>query len=168
VIEEFDKDHERYSKFQLQQGAYQLNAQGDGYLLTDKVFNRGIQNFFNPFAKRISLTTALFSLLVGAVLPLYGILKLAPAMTEDFGPMGARSLFHPATLAILACYLLTGVILGFIAESQSYVWVILITYIPAHLIAGWTFGGLPYSTLAFAVSYSVCQAKRKRQLILQT
>ncbi|HKM68284.1 MAG TPA: hypothetical protein VJX70_14030 [Candidatus Acidoferrum sp.] len=168
VIEEFDKDHDRYNKYQVQQGAYRLNAQNDAYLLTDKVFNRGIQNFFNPFAKRISLTTALFSVLVGAVLPLYGILKLAPAAADSFGPGSARSVLHPATLAILACYVLTGVILGFIAESQSYVWVMLVTYIPAHLIAGWTFGGFPFSSVAFAVSYYVCQAKRKRQLILQT
>lgn len=168
VIEEFDTDRERYNKFQVQQGAYRLNTQGDAYLLTDKVFNRGIQNFFNPFAKRFSLTTTIFSVLVGAVLPLYGILKLAPAMAENYGPVSPRSLFQPATLTILACYVLTGVILGFIAESQSYIWVMLITYIPAHLVAGWTFGGLPYSTIAFTVSYFVCQAKRKRQLILQT
>ena len=168
VIEEFDRDHERYSKFQVQQGAYQLNVQGDAYLLTDKVFNRGIQNYFNPFAKRFSLTTAIFSVLVGAVLPLYGILRLAPSITGYFGTMSPRSLLHPASLAILACYILTGVILGFIAESQTYAWVMLITYVPAHLIAGWTFGALPYSTIAFTVSFFVCQAKRKRQLILQT
>jgi hypothetical protein len=166
VIAEFDKDHQRFSNFQVQQGVYRLSPQGDTYLLTDKAFNRGIRNFFNPFAKRISISTALFSILVGALLPLYGILKLAPAMTDRFGSAGP-SLFQPSSLSILACYLLAGAILGFIAESQSYIWVVLITYLPAHLLAGWTFGALPYSSIAFLVSYFVCQAKRRRALILQ-
>lgn len=166
VIAEFDKDHERFSSFQVQRGIYRLSPQGDTYLITDKAFNRGIRNHFNPFARRISITAIVFSALIGAVLPLFGILKLAPAMTERFGPSRA-TLVHPATLAILACYALAGVILGFLTESQSYVWVMLITYIPAHLVAGWSFGALPYSTFAFLVSYYVCQAKRKRQLVLQ-
>jgi hypothetical protein len=167
VIADFDKDHDRYSNYQAQRGIYRLSPQGDTYLLTDKAFNRGIRNFFNPFAKRISISTVLFSVLVGAVLPLYGILKLAPSIAERFGS-AAPSLFQPGTLAILACYLLAGALLGFIAESQSYIWVILITYVPAHLVAGWTFGALPYSSFAFLVSYFVCQAKRKRHLVLQS
>lgn len=167
VIAEFDKEHQRFSAFQVQRGIYQLSPQGDTYLMSDKAFNRGIQNFFNPFAKRISITTVLFSALVGAVVPLYGILKLAPAMTERFGSLHV-SLIQPSTLAILACYLLAGLILGFIAESQSYIWVMLITYVPAHLVAGWTFGGWPFSTMAFLVSFFLCQAKRKRQLVLQS
>jgi len=167
VITEFDKDHERFSGFQVQRGVYRLSPLGDTYLLTDKAFNRGIRNYFNPFARRISISAALFSVLVGALLPLFGILKLAPAMAERFGA-APPSLFQPASLAILACYLLAGALLGFIAESQSYIWVILITYVPAHLVAGWTFGGLPYSSFAFLVCYFVCQAKRKRQLVLQS
>jgi hypothetical protein len=167
VIADFDEDHDRFSAYQLQRGIYRLSADGQTYLVTNKAFDRGIRNHFNPFARRLSLTTALFSALIGAVLPLYGILKLAPAMTERLGSAPA-SFLQPSTIAILACYLLAGAILGFIAESQSYIWVMLITYIPAHLVAGWTFGGLPYSTLAFLVSYFVCQAKRKRHLVLQS
>jgi hypothetical protein len=167
VIAEFDKDHDRFGAYQLQRGVYRLSADGDTYMITDKALRRGIRNYFNPLAKRLSLTTVLFSALIGAVLPLYGILKLAPAMTERLSP-APPSFFQPSTLAILACYLLAGAILGFIAESQSYLWVMLITYVPAHLVAGWTFGGLPYSTLAFLVSYFVSQAKRKRQLVLQS
>lgn len=85
VIAEFDKDNARFAAYQVQHGGYRLNAQGDAYLMTDKVFNRGILNHFNPFAKRISITTALFSILVGAVLPLYGILRLAPTVADKFG-----------------------------------------------------------------------------------
>ena len=167
AITEFDKDHESFSNYQLQQGIYKLSPKGDSYVVTDKAFSRGIQNHFNPFARRISITTILFSALIGAVLPLYGVLKLAPLAVEKFGTF-PHSFIQPATLAILICYALTGVLLGLIAESQNYVWIMLITYIPAHLVAGWTFGAFPNSTIAFMVSYFVCQAKRKRQLVLQS
>jgi hypothetical protein len=167
VVVDFDNDNRRFAGYQVQHGTYRLNPQGDAYVITDKAFDRGIRNFFNPFAHRLSLTNILFSVLVGAVLPLYGILKLAPVMTERFGHTPVL-LFSPATLAILACYILAGVILGFISETQSYVWVMLITYVPAHLVAGWTFGAFPYSLFAFSTAYFVCQAKRKRGVIFQS
>jgi hypothetical protein len=167
VIAEFDKDHERFSKYQVERGIYELSPQGDVYRLTDKAFNRGIQNYFNPFARRISVEKILFSALVGAVLPLYGILKLAPDLRDKYGAT-PQTLIHPATLAILACYVLAGVLMGLVTESQKFIWVMLVTYIPAHLMAGWTFGFFPYSTTAFLVSFWVCQAKRKRYLVLQS
>jgi hypothetical protein len=167
VFAEGQKDHERFSAYQVQRGILRLNPQGDAYLITDKAFNRGIRNFFNPFAQRISLPTVLFSVLIGAVLPLFGVLKLAPAVAERLGPATPIGI-GPSTLAIAACYALAGIILGFIGEAQSYVWVMLITYVPAHLLGGSTLGWFPYSTLAFGISYLVCQAKRKRQFVLQS
>ena len=167
LFEEYETDNQRFFTHQVQRGILRLNPQGDAYLITDKAFNRGILNFFSPFAHRLSLTTVLFSALIGAVLPLFGILKLAPAVAERLGPAPATGI-SPPTLAIVACYALAGIILGFIGEAQSYVWVMLITYIPAHLFAGSTLGWFPYSTLAFGISYFVCQAKRKRQLVLQS
>jgi hypothetical protein len=167
VFEEGQQEHERFSAYQVQHGILRLNPQRDAYIITDKAFNRGILNHFNPFAHRISPPVALFSILIGAVLPLLGILKLAPALAERLGPNPA-SIVGPETLAIAACYALTGLILGLLAETQNYVWVMLITYIPAHLIAGSSLGWIPYSTLTHVVSYFVCQAKRRRQLVLQS
>jgi hypothetical protein len=167
LFAEGQMDHERFSAYQVQRGILRLNPLGDAYLVTDKAFNRGIRNFFNPFAQRISLTNVLFSVLIGALLPLFGILKLAPAIAERLGPSPAIGI-SPSTLAIAACYALAGIILGFLGEAQSYVWVMLITYVPAHLLGGSTLGWFPYSTLAFGISYLECQAKRRRQLVLQS
>lgn len=164
LFEESDVDNARTAEFRVQHGSYRLNAEGNAYLLTDKVFNRGIRNHFNPFAGRLSVPVAIFSILVSAVLPLFGILKLAPAL-EDIG-RSSHLPISPERLAILSCYVLTGIILGFITESQNYVWITLITYIPAHFIADSYLGWAPYSAFAFLISYFVCQAKRKRQLIL--
>jgi hypothetical protein len=166
LFEEYEQDNQRMFAFQVQRGILKLNPQGEAYSLTDKAFNRGILNFFNPFARRLSLTSAVFSLLVAAVIPLYGILKLAPRVRESFGALPVFGP-DPATLAIVACYALTGVILGLISRNSSYVWVLLITYIPAHLVAGSTLGRFPYGSVAFAVSYFVCRAKQNRQLVLQ-
>jgi len=93
--------------------------------------------FLQSLRARISLTTVLFSVLIGAVLPLFGILKLAPAVAVRLGPTPAIGI-SPSTLAIAACYALAGIILGSSAEAQSYVWVMLITYVPAHLLGGST------------------------------
>jgi hypothetical protein len=166
LFEEYEMDNQRMFVYQVQRGILQFNPQANNYSLTDKAFNRGIRNFFNPFAKRFSVTKALFSLLIAAVIPLYGILKLAPLVTERLGPAPAVGI-DPSMLGIVLCYALTGAVLGFLTEAQSYVWVVLITYIPAHLVAGSTLGRFPYSTVAFAVSYFVCRAKQKRQLVLQ-
>lgn len=167
LFEEYETENQRFFAHQVQRGIYKLRPGGDAYVLTDKAFNRGIRNHFNPFAHRISLPVAVFSILIGAVLPLFGILKLAPAIAERFGP-ASYSIITPSALAIAACYALAGVILGLIAESQNYVWVMLITYVPAHLVVGSSLGRFPYSSLAFVISYFVCQAKRKRQLVLQS
>jgi hypothetical protein len=167
LFEAYEVENQRHFAHQVARGLLQLNPQGDAYLVTDKVFNRGIRNFFNPFARRLTLKNALLSLLVSAVIPLYGILKLAPAIAERVGSDPAVGL-GPVALTIAACYAVTGVILGLFSEVQSYVWVVLITYIPAHLIAGSSLGRFPYSTLAFFISYFVCRAKQKRQLVLQS
>jgi len=167
VAAEFDREHEIFCDTQVRRGIFELNCDKDAYVLTNKVFNRGIRNFFNPFARRISLTKLVFSALVGAVLPLYGILRLGPLMAERYGNAPAF-LLSASSLAILVCYMLAGAAIGLVAGSQSYLWVMLITYIPAHLVAGCSFGTFPYSTAAFLASFFVARFQRKRQLVLQS
>lgn len=77
-------------------------------------------------------------------------------------------LLSAAALSILASYLLAGAIIGLFSGGQTYVWVMLITYVPAHLVAGWAFGSFPYSTAAFLVSFYATRLKRKCQLVLQS
>ena len=167
VIAEFDREHDISCAHQVQQGIYRLTPDKTAYVLTDKVFNRGIRNFFNPFARRMSPTNLVFSALVGAVLPLFGILRLAPMMAERYGST-PLFLLSAASLSILACYTLAGVVIGLFTGSQTYVWIMLITYAPAHFVAGWTFGSFPYSTAAFLASFYAARLIRKRQLVLQS
>lgn len=167
VIAEFDREHQLFCDHQVRNGIFQMNSDKTAYILTDKVFNRGIRNFFNPFARRMSPTKLIFSILIGAVLPLCGILRLAPLMADRYGP-AATFLLSASSLSILGCYMLAGAIIGLFAGAQSYLWVMLMTYIPAHAVAGWSFGTFPYSTAAYLVCFFVARFQRKRQLVLQS
>jgi hypothetical protein len=166
IFDEVQREHTRFSEYQVEHGVLRRTPTGDAYQITEKVMNRGIRNFFNPFSKRFSVTQAVFSLLVGAVLPLFAILKIAPLVATSSYEHTLP--FAGTTLAIALCYALTGAILGFACNAQSFVWIMLITYVPAHLMAGNSLGWFPYSTLAFYVAYSVSQAKRRRELVLQS
>jgi hypothetical protein len=167
IFAELVEEHQRNTAYQLERGNYRLAPDGASYLLTDKVFNRGIRNHFLPFGRRVSLTQALFTALIGAVFPLFGILKLAPWIVSSAYEQAA-GIMPMSWIAIAVCYLLAGVIMGATCDATKFTWIMLVTYVPAHLIAGWTFGWFPYSTLAFNGSYFVAQALRRRKLVLQT
>lgn len=165
VFEEFQTEHERYSKFQLERGIYRLSPDGHSFLVTDKVFNRGIGNHFLPFGRRISLAHVLFTALLGAFLPLLGILKLAPWVEGS----SHQAMFFPSSVVVIGlCYALAGVLMALFCDSQKFAWMMLVTYVPAHLVAGWTFGWHPYSTLAFLSCYFVAQWRRRSALILES
>jgi hypothetical protein len=71
-------------------------------------------------------------------------------------------------MAVLVCYAAAGVVIGYVCEGQKFSWIYLITYVPAHLVAGWSFGIYPYSAAAHLVNYYVGQFRRRQKLILQT
>ena len=167
ILSETNDEHQRYSKFQLERGIFRLAPDGNGYLLTDRVFDRGIRNHFLPFGKRITLAQVLFSGLLGAVLPLFGILKLGPWVAQNTHA-DERGAFLFSGVMIALCYLVAGVIIGWVCDAQKFTWIMLVAYLPAHLVAGWSYGWFPYATLMFNACYLVAQAKRRRALILQT
>jgi hypothetical protein len=168
IFKEERKEHQRFSEFQMQRGIYRLLPDGQAYETTDKARVRGIWNHYNPFAKRISWREVILSGLVGSVLPLLAILKVAPAIAEQL--YGAPVVVFPfvTSLTIATFYALAGLIIGAISERATYHWIMLISYVPAHLFAGWRFGWFPYSTLMFVVAMYVIRAKRRRALIFET
>jgi len=167
VCDELNAEHERNARFQLERGIYQLAPNGDAYLVTDKAFDRGIRNHFSPFGRRVSVARVILSALIGAVLPLFGILKLAPWLSEQ--TLAAPAGYSPFThLGILLAYALAGYLIGYICEVQKFTWIMLVTYLPAHLVAGWTFGWLPYSTVAFFCAYLAAQSRQRAKLVLQS
>jgi hypothetical protein len=167
IFGEMQQEHERFSAHQVAQGVLRRTADGTAFEITNRAANRGIINFFNPFSKRISLPHVIFTVLVGAFLPLLGILKIAPAVaaaTHD----SSLGIFSASTLAIAACYALAGAIIALSGGPDSYTWIMLITYLPAHFLAGWSFGWMPYSCVAHLVAHYIGQARQRRSLVLQT
>jgi hypothetical protein len=167
IFEEHHKEHQRFSEYQVQRGIYRLTPDGQMYEMTDKVHARGIWNHYNPFARRIALAPTLLSALVGCVLPLYAILRIAPHITEQLGG-GVPGLFAASSLVIALSYVLAGAIIGAVSDRASFHWIMLISYLPAHIVAGWSFGWLPYSTVMFLTSFYVIRAKRRSALIFES
>jgi hypothetical protein len=166
ILQEVDAEHDRYLKFQVQYGALQPAPDGQSFVVTDKVFDRGIRNHFLPFGKRLSLTQILFAALLGAFLPLLGILKVAPWLSHNLNAGPNDSIV--GVVAIAGCYALAGAIIGWLCDMQKFTFVMLVAYVPQHLIAGWSYGWFPYATLLFLTCFQVAQLKRRNALILQT
>lgn len=161
------EDHQRFCEYQLQRGTFRLLPDGTAYEVTEKARTRGILNHYNPFARRISLTDVLLTGLVGSVLPLVGILKLAPlAVARMEGT--SLSVLPIAWITIGICYLLAGLVIGAISDRASFHWIMLISYVPTHLLAGWSFGAAPYSTMAFLASFYLIRMRRRRALIFES
>lgn len=166
VFEELQAEHERFSNFLVQRGIYKVAPEGGAYAVTEKVHFRGLLNHYLPFGRRLSFSKLLFSALVGAVFPLFGILRLAPMFAGlrtglPFFGMSA------AQMAIFASYAAAGVVIGYVCEGQKFSWIYLITYVPAHWVAGWSFGIFPYSAVTHLVNYYAGQFRRRQNLILQ-
>lgn len=60
LFEEYEQENQRFFAHQVQHGIVHLNPQGDAYLITDKAFNRGIRNFFNPLASTLAFMISYF------------------------------------------------------------------------------------------------------------
>jgi hypothetical protein len=168
IFEEQLREHQRFCAFQLQRGLYRLLPDGEAYALAEKARVRGIWNYFNPFARRISWPSLVFSALVGSLLPLSTIRILAPLLSQQLENLPGPTVSFASTVLIAGSYVLAGAIIGSMSEWAPYYGIMVISYFPAHLIAGWSFGWFPYSTAMFLVSFSVIQARRRRSLIFES
>ena len=168
IFEEQRKEHQRFSEFQVQRGIYQLLPGGEFYEATDKARARGVWNHFNPFAKRVSWGEQLLSALVGSVLPLLAILKIGPLIVKQFGDSAIPAASLLNLVAVLTSYILAGLIIGSITEWAPFFWIMVISYVPAHFMAGWSFGWFPYSTTMFVIAFQVIQARRRREMIFES
>ena len=162
IFNEVQSEHERFCAHQVSQGVLQPAGDGTAYEITNKAANRGIDNFFYHFSKRIALPQTLLSALIGAFFPLLGILEIVASAGDT--PL----VFVSPVLAITVCYALAGILMALVGGPHSYTWIMLVTYLPAHLLAGWTFGWMPYSCIAHVVCHYVGQMKQRRGLVLQT
>jgi hypothetical protein len=168
IFKEQSTDHQHLSEFQVERGIYSLLPGGTAYEATDKARVRGIWNHFNPFARHVSWTQFIFSALIGSVLPLLAILVIAPEAVARLKTVGGLVSSGVALPIIAAAYCLAGLIIGLVTDWAPFYWIMLISYLPAHAVAGWSFGWFPFSTLMFLWAFSTRQMIRRRRLIFES
>lgn len=166
IFKEANREHERFSAYQLTRGIYRMHPDGNGYVLSDKTFRRGIRNFLNPFAHRFSLRSFLPAALAGVALPVIGILMLAPKAANAAQAAGFPPAIASETMTC-ACYLLAGALVGYFLERHTFVWAFLITYVAVHVVVGPSPQPLPYSLFAGLVAHAAARAKRRSGVVLQ-
>lgn len=168
VFEEQRREHQTLAQYQLQRGIYRLAPSGEEYELTDKAWGRGVLNYFNPFARRIVWPELLLSALVGCVLPLLTIVVIAPQLREHLEGVAVAMILFVTMVVIAVAYALAGIIIGASSDWAPSYWIMLVSYVPTHVMAGWSFGWFPYSTTMFVFSFLTMQARRRRNLLFES
>jgi len=165
IFQEVQSGHERFSQFQVQRGILRFDPARDGYTTTDKAHWRGIRNHFNPFVQPFPIARFAPAVLAGALLPLLGMIQLAPRITQWLGPTIFSGVLV-SSVVILAFYIAAGAAIGILLERATFLWGFLLTYLAVHLALGWTAGMIPYSTLAGLAAFYATQFRSRRKLII--
>jgi len=165
ILKDVQSEHQRYSAYQLSVGGYRPVPGGESYALSDKVHWRGVRNYFNPFAQGISARLFFPVAILAAALPVFARLEYAPAAAHAANTLGLPPEF--AAQAILRlCYIVAGSLIGYVLESEIFLWAFLLTYLPARLFTSGSLGPIPYSALAAGVAWCVSQFKKRRRAVL--
>ncbi|HXX16372.1 MAG TPA: hypothetical protein VEJ47_15840 [Candidatus Eremiobacteraceae bacterium] len=125
-------------------------------------------NHLNPFARRIVWQELVLSVLVGSALPLLAIVVIVPQLKEHLEGVAAPMMLFATMALIAAVYALAGAIIGASCDWAPFYWIMLISYVPTHMMAGWSFGWFPYSTTMFVFSFLTMQGRRRRNLLFES
>ena len=166
IFEHAQLDHERFTQYQLQRGIYQLTADGKASIGTDKAHWRALRNHYNPFAGRPSWSAIAISILAGAGLPYLALMKLGPYLAKNAMDIGFAGALPLKELTAGFAFLMAGAIIGYFVDRVRVHWTFLATYIPAHLLMGWSFGIWPSCMIAALVAFYTGQIRQKRRLIM--
>jgi len=165
IFKYVQSEHERYSAYQLSVGDYEPVPGEDSYAFSDKVYRRGIRNYYNPLAQGISARRFLPAAFLAAALTVFARLEYAPAAAHALRTLGLPGEFA-AQAVIRLCYIVAGAFIGYVLESEIFLWSFLLTYLPVRLLTSGSLGPIPYSTLAAGVAWCVSQFKKRRRAVL--
>jgi hypothetical protein len=164
VFEYYQREHRRFSEFQVERGTY-LRANG-GYRVSSKAHWRGIRDFLVPFAQRFSAPRLALAAIFGVGLPSLTYLSLLPLVIQRTEAAGLNP--DPIWMGVLgASYVLAGAAVGLLLETNEFVWGFLLTSVGVHLVTGWWFSAVPFGALAGAVSHATAQLRKQQKLIFR-
>lgn len=159
----YQKQHHRFSDYQVERGTYSRTS--TGYALTNKSFSRGIRHFLVPFAQRLSLYRLLLAAISAILIPSATSLKILPIAFDFARKIGV----HPGltlTLLLIASYVLAGVIVGLLLDTNAFLWGFLFTYVGVHAVTGWWPSAIPYGAIAGLAAYYAAQLRNRQRLML--
>lgn len=165
IFSEVEREHERLSEYRAKQGNYKIEPGGSAYMLTDRVYWRGIRNFLNPFVHRFSVLQFASALLAAAGLPLLGLMRFVPAVAEA----ALRHGYPPGVAFYLSrafCYLVAGAVIGYVLENHTFVWVYLLCFAGVHAVFGWNASLGGFGLLAAWAGHTAAQMKQHRRIFL--
>ena len=165
ILKAVQSEHERFSAYQLSVGGYQPLPGEDSYTFSDKIHWRGVRNYFNPLAQGISAQRFFPVAILAAALTVFARLEYAPAAAHALRTLGLPGEFA-AQAVIRLCYIVAGALIGYVLESEIFLWTFLLTYLPARLFTSGSLGPIPYSALAAGVAWCVSQFKKRRRAVL--
>lgn len=160
VFEDVQSEHQRFSQYELEHGSYELSSDGNSYELTDSVHWRAIANHLNPFAQNLSLRRFLPSVLVAIALPFLAITKLAPAAFHAASKIGFPP-YGAANYTTLACFLVSGAVLGYLLERNTFLWTLFLTYFVLRVAMILPLGAPPDATFAATLAYAVAKVRKR-------
>jgi hypothetical protein len=165
IFEFYQKEHRRFSEFQVERGTY-LRAPG-GYRVASKAHWRGIRDFLIPFSQRFSILRLTLAVLIAVGLPSLAYLRLVPLAMQRSDSSGlAPSVIGAVVLG--TSYALAGVAVGLLLEMNGFLWGFLLTFVGVHLVTGWWSSVIPFGLIAGIASHASAKFRKRRQLVLHT
>lgn len=148
AIVDLEDYHRQFCEHQVSKNLLRLDAETGIYRATYGTALRGIANFLNPMADNFTLARFCLGTLLGAGLPLVAVTQHVRIMFWLAAWMPTQATLAYAFLLPAACTL-AGIAVGAIFTRKSFIWAILLGYLPAKLF---TVSGLPYGlSLCMAV-----------------
>lgn len=165
VFEFYQKQHRRFSEFQVERGTYERTP--TGYVVGKKAFWRGIRNFLVPFAERFSAARLVLAGILAVGIPAATHVWILPRVIEDRGLVGFD--WRMMTVLVLsASYVLAGTAVGLLLEKSQFVWGFLFCFVGVHLLTGWWISPAPFGLIAAVVGHAVAGMRKRQRLILRT
>jgi hypothetical protein len=165
IFEFYQKEHRRFSEYQVERGTY-VRARG-GYLVGGKAHWRGIRNFLIPFAQPFSALRFALAAIVAVGLPSFTYARLIPEVMQR----AERISLAPAEawVPILgASSVVAGAAVGVLLEVNEFAWGFLLTFVGVHLVTGWWSSAIPFGAIAGLVSHATAQIRKRQRVVLRT
>jgi hypothetical protein len=167
----FHEYHDRWCAHQIERGLLVPAARDEDRLRpTVKTGLRGIRNFLNPLADNFTTVRFALGLLFGLVLPAAGIAWLNGPGRGMVDSLAIAIGIEPAW-CVVGCltllFSLSGVVVGFLFVSKSFIWSFVLTYVLLRLAAPIGFVGALFLSLwtGGAAAWSA-QRREKRELLV--